>query len=342
MLGWRRIWRPAQYHGIGKRRNFFEGWYYKLVDASEQHAYAVIPGVFLGATESVSYCFVQTLDGSSGQTTFHRYPLADFQASRTKFDIAIGPNRFWADHLALAIDAPDRQMRGELALVGLKPWPVTLFSPGIMGWYAFVPLMECYHGVLSFDHRIDGRLQIDGRDLSFSGGRGYTEKDWGRSFPSAWIWLQSNHFGTEGTSLTASVATIPWLGSAFRGFIAGFWHRGQLYRFATYTGASIETLTVTDREVVWRVSGQAGTGPCRRAYRLEIVADRAEGGLLHAPLRQAMLPRVAESLTAKIAVRLWRREARCEQLVFDAEGHHAGMEINGELQKLTTGGVSHE
>jgi len=38
---------PASYHGHGKRPPFFEGWYYKLVDASEQARYAVIPGIFL-------------------------------------------------------------------------------------------------------------------------------------------------------------------------------------------------------------------------------------------------------------------------------------------------------
>lgn len=28
------IWQPAVYHGVGKRRNFFEGWYFKLTDAT--------------------------------------------------------------------------------------------------------------------------------------------------------------------------------------------------------------------------------------------------------------------------------------------------------------------
>jgi hypothetical protein len=44
----RSIWRPALYHGHGKRAPFFEGWYFKLVDAGDQHRYAVIPGVFIG------------------------------------------------------------------------------------------------------------------------------------------------------------------------------------------------------------------------------------------------------------------------------------------------------
>ena len=85
--------------------------------------------------------------------------------------------------------------------------------------------------------------------INFTGGRGYIEKDWGQSFPAGYVWFQSNHFDIAGTSLTASIAVIPWLGSAFRGFIVGLWHQDKLYRFATYTGAKTKTLTITDDQV---------------------------------------------------------------------------------------------
>lgn len=34
----------AVYHGHGKKPPVFESWYYKLVDATGQQRYAVIPG----------------------------------------------------------------------------------------------------------------------------------------------------------------------------------------------------------------------------------------------------------------------------------------------------------
>lgn len=71
-------WRPAAYHGHGKTSDFFEGWYFELVDASECNRLAVIPGVFLGSHGQDSHAFVQTLDGATGRTTYHRYPLDDF------------------------------------------------------------------------------------------------------------------------------------------------------------------------------------------------------------------------------------------------------------------------
>jgi tocopherol cyclase len=51
-----------------------------------------------------------------------------------------------------------------------------------MGWFAYVPFMECYHGVLSLDHEVNGRLRLGKRETDFSGGRGYIEKDWAAPF----------------------------------------------------------------------------------------------------------------------------------------------------------------
>lgn len=55
------IWHPEMYHGFGHKQGFFQGWYFKLVDASEKHALAVIPGVFLGCRGQHSHAFVQVL-----------------------------------------------------------------------------------------------------------------------------------------------------------------------------------------------------------------------------------------------------------------------------------------
>ena len=330
--GLRGIWKPELYHGRGKRPPFFEGWYFKLVDASEHRRYAVIPGVFIGREPGASHAFVQTLDGVTGKTAYHRYPFDAFQAAPGGFDIRIGPNRFRTDRVELEIDRPEGRMSGELSFSGGSPWPVTLTSPGIMGPYAFAPFMECYHGVLSFDHEISGRLSTDDGTFDFAGGRGYIEKDWGQAFPKAWIWTQSNHFDQPGFCLTASVAIIPWLRGAFPGFITGLWCGGELWRFATYTDAALERLDLEDTHVTLHLAGRAGAD--KMPHRLEIVAWRAEGGLLHAPERVAMLQRVLESLTARLDVRLLALTGGQERVIFEGTGRHAGLEIVGPINEI--------
>mgnify|MGYP005843180781 CR=1 FL=1 len=313
---------PPRYHGHGRRPPFFEGWYFKLVDASGARRYAVIPGIFLAHEVAASHAFVQVLDGRTGHATYHSYPLHSFWAARDRFAIRVGPNAFSAGSLSLDIDSPDRAVRGAVRLQGTHAWPVRLWSPGAMGWYAWVPSMETYHGVVSMDHRLEGVLEVDEMPVVFDGGRGYVEKDWGRRLPEAWIWFQSNHFPEPGISLTASLAIVPWRGRPFAGFVTGLLHNGRLYRLATYTGARIAALQVDDRQIHWQVAD----GRCR----LEMTADRAEGGVLRAPQVVDMDRRVPETLNATVSVRLQDRQG----VVYEGTGRYAGLEAVGDLARL--------
>jgi hypothetical protein len=319
---------PAAYHGHTRSPPFFEGWYYKLVDSTETHRYAIIPGVFLNDDPEQHHAFVQMLDGATGQSTYHRYPPSDFSAARDRFDLRIGPNRFTAEKISIEISSPEIDISGSLHFGELHPWPVTLRSPGIMGWYAWVPFMECYHGVPSLDHRLNGTLMVNGQSIDLAGGRGYIEKDWGRRFPEAWVWFQTNHFESTGTSLTASVAIIPWLRSSFAGFIVGLLHKSVLYRFATYTGARIEQLDVGDGAVTWIIRDHE--------HRLEMRATRAEGGILHAPTTNDMGRRIAETLTAHVEVTLHSLKGGSPTRIFGGIGRHAGLEVVGDMEKLVS------
>ena len=327
--GLRALRHPALFHGFGRGRDFFEGWYFKFADGAQRQMWAVIPGVFLASSKfpgQESHAFVQTLNGRTGESRYHRYDVRDFSASPSEFDVRVGPNRFRIDSIQLDIQRPEQTLSGELAFRGISPWPVTVFSPGVMGWFAYVPFMECYHGVLSFDHEVSGSLRIGGHRADFSGGRGYIEKDWGKSFPRGWVWMQTNHFAEVGTSLTASVARIPWLGRAFPGFLAGLWHGGRLYRFATYTGAALGQFAITDTRVTF--SMQDGR------HRLEVEAKRSAGGLLRAPFRTAMVQRLMESLTAEVSVRLLERRTGRE--IFAGTGTSAGLEVGGDINSILT------
>ena len=317
---------PSWYHGHDEKPPFFEGWYYKLVDATGEATLAVIPGIILNHDPAKAHAFVQVVDGTTGRATYHRYPQTLFWASRSAFDIRIGPNRFNHRFLELDLGNGQESIRGRVRFKDLTPWPVTLASPGAMGWYAWAPFMETYHGVLSLDHQLEGELDVGYDSPGFDGGRGYIEKDWGSAFPSAYIWMQSNHFETAGTSLTASIAHIPWLRGSFPGFTIGFLHQGRLHRFATYTGAETERLEVTPTHITWVV---------RDKYRrLRLEATRAPGILIYGPEHDGtMVPHIEETLQATVTVYLqeWRNQ---ERLLFKGTGHHAGLEVHGDLEPL--------
>lgn len=317
--------RPEAFHGAHERSGFFEGWYIKLVSADRTQRWAVIPGIFRGldggdgATRDEA--FVQVLDGSTGRSWYHAHPIADFVASSDVFDVRVGGSHFTPSGVTL--DVP--QLRGRVDFTTpLQPWPVTWRSPGIMGWYGLVPFMECYHGIVSFGHGLSGDVQVEGSTASFTGGRGYLEKDWGRAFPSGYVWMQTNHIDTDPTaSLIASVAIIPWVGSSFRGFIIGLLHHGRLHQWATYNRSKEVLLAIDDQHVRWTLVGPDG--------RLELIAERVRGGLLHAPLRTAMHQRVEETLDGRVSIRHVDPGGR---VVLEAEGTCAGMEVFGDIDRL--------
>jgi tocopherol cyclase len=314
---WRAIWQPEMYHGWGRTQNYFEGWYYKIIDARGQNALAIIPGISMDA-EGKKHAFIQVMDGIRCEAVYHHFEASDFRPDSRRFALQLGPNFF--DSGSLQLDLPS--LKADLRLDNPTPWPKMLGAPGIMGWFGFVPFMECYHGVVSLYHTLSGHLNLNGEDLDFTGGIGYIEKDWGTSFPQSWIWLQSNHFDTPNpTSLLASVARIPFLGRYFVGYIVGFYWEGKLYRFATYTGAKMKA-QLGGKEVI--LAFKDGK------YRLEIVAQPGPGANLISPISGEMTGKVNESIQAKAEVRFYRKD----QLLFSGTGHHAGLEVAGPVDQL--------
>ena len=188
-------------------------------------------------------------------------------------------------------------MNGELIIDGVHPFPSGILSPGIMGWYGYMPFMECYHGVVSMQHRIGGSLHINQSIISFDGGKGYIEKDWGRSMPSDWIWIQSNHFKEDDSaSFMLSVARIPWMKGFFPVFLSFLLLDGKVYRFATYNRSVIESLEVTEEHVKVVLKN--------RKYRLKVTVMRLEGSVLKAPRHGAMDREIKESIVSTVSLEL--------------------------------------
>ena len=313
---------PEAFHGQHISKAFFEGWYVKLVSADRKRRLAVIPGLFLGL-ESGDEAFVQVLDGDTGKSWYQRYDPAEFIARTDRFDVRVGPNTFSA--AGVHLDVPEAGLVGDIAFTTpFIPWPVKPWAPGIMGWYAWMPFLECYHGLVSFDHVLAGSLDLGGEKMDFDGGHGYLEKDWGKGFPSAYVWMQTNHFSTPGTSLSASIAIVPWIRKEFRGFIVGLRHEGELYRFATHTGARTTSLELDDEHVRWSLRSPLGA-------TLDLVAERRRGGLLHAPIRTEMHRRVEETLDSRVHLTLSDRHGA---VLLDDTGECAGLEVHGDLDRL--------
>lgn len=318
---WQKIWNPEWFQGNRRKAPYFEGWYFKHVSADGSQIWSFIPGIALDALNP--HAFIQVINGRSGQTWYFRYPLEAFAYSGEGFAVSLGGNHFSAREITLDLQKPDIQIRGRIRFVNTTSFPASLARPGIMGWYRYMPFMECYHGVVSLDHTLQGQLWVNEEEVSFANGKGYIEKDWGVSMPKAWIWMQSNHFAEEETSLMLSVARIPWIGYTFTGFLGFFLLKGQRYDFATYTGARIRRVELQDGllKMVIRT----------RKFTLELAAQTFRKGPLKAPVMGQMERIIHESIDSELSIRLVNAHG---ELLYEGFARHCGLELVGDLQLL--------
>jgi len=321
----RRCLNPDWYHGHHQKGPFFEGWYIKIVNQDETEKFAFILGVFLHPDAKKSHAFIQTLNGNTQETTYHTYPIQAFSAAPEDLEICIGNTHFRRERIGINIIDEQLTIRGDLQFQHLTPLPTSWISPGAMGPGGWISL-ECNHGIVSLDHAIKGELEINGRQIDFTGGRGYIEKDWGTSFPSGYIWQQSNHFSFPGTSLTYAIGIVPVMGFSLIGFGVTLLHQSNIYTFALYNQAKIEEITIT--------SSHVHTVLKRGDYRLEISTERRCGGLLVGPQGDSMCLHVEETIDTVMNVRLLKKNRHSKEIIFADNGYHAGLEVNGNLERL--------
>ena len=315
----RALFNPPLYHGWGRSRKFFEGWYYKIVSKDQKNAFAFIPGIAMDENGK-KQAFIQVLDGKNLSAKYHKFNFAEFIPNSKIHHVIISKNFFKSDYISLKLP----EIEGELFFKNLTPWSNSIFSPGIMGPFSFVPFMECYHGILSMNHTIKGKLKIKSKTVDFTDGKGYIEKDWGHSFPEGYIWMQCNNFKKKNFSVKASVAKIPWLKSSFIGFIAGVFIDDKLIEFTTYNYSKLLACNVTDSLVKIRFENPQ--------FILELKLTRKKPTKLVAPISGFMDSRVEECMDGKMEVLL--KEKQTNKIVFNDTGYSAALEVAGSFEQL--------
>ena len=314
---------PPMFQGNKKRKKYFEGWYFKMVSADGSSILSVIPGISLSNDGKEQHAFIQIIDGKTANTFYYDFPIEDFSFSKEKFAVQIGKNYFSEEILILDIQNETTSIKGEIQMSDHVYLTQNKKRVGIMGWYKHVPLMQCYHGVVSLNHNLKGAITKDNEKFNFENGVGYIEKDWGKSMPSSWIWIQSNNFDTEKTSFMLSVAHIPWLGSSFTGFLGFFLNKGNVQRFGTYTNAKIQIKSSSPENIKIKITD--------KTYSYHIETFRSKSGLLKAPVKGSMDRRIAESVDAKLKLTVLDEKGN---VIFKGSSYIAGLEIVGNMEEL--------
>lgn len=316
-----KIKHPVLFQGNLDKKKYFEGWYYKQVTADQKTSLSFIPAVSLNPEDPhsfVQYILVQRDDEELTQTRtgYLPYPVSSFSYSTDPFSVTIASSVFTEKSVSVELEDEGQHIKGELALGDSHPIQRSVLHPNIMGVFAYIPHMQCYHGVISMKHSLEGTVRVNDQEIDFTGGRGYIEKDWGSSFPKHYIWLQSNHFEEPTASLFFSIAHIPFYFTEFEGFICNFVLKDREHRFATYNGSRCRIQEISNQAVHLLLEN-------KRA-RLDIRAEVFDGGRLIAPVEGKMKKAIKESISGILSVDF---EDKVTGEKYRDTGENAGVEI---------------
>lgn len=319
----KKIKHPVLFQGKLDKKKYFEGWYYKQVTADRKTSLSFIPAVSLNPDDPhsfVQYILVQTDEEelTQTQTGYLPYPVSAFTYFSDPFSVTIASSTFTEKTVSVDLEDEGMHIKGQLTLGDLHPIQRSVLHPNIMGVFAYIPYMQCYHGVISMKHSLEGTVRVNDQDIDFTGGRGYIEKDWGSSFPKRYIWLQSNHFEEPTASLFFSIAHIPFYFTEFEGFICNFVFKDREYRFATYNGSSCRIEEIGDGSVHLLLENKKA--------RLDIQAEIFDGGRLIAPVEGRMKKAIKEGISGTLSVDF---EDKVTGESYQDTGGNAGVEIVG-------------
>lgn len=237
----------VNFQGSLKKKNYFEGWYYKQVTKDTKETLVCIPGISTAAENP--HAFIQLIYGN--HSVYLTYNLSDFSYGENPFFIKIKNNFFTLEHVILNIEEENLRIKGTLTLSHLTPLKKTLYRPNIMGPFAYLKNMECNHGIISLNHKVHGTIKINDETLSFKDGDGYIEKDYGISFPKYYLWFQSNT-PTKHPQATIflSIAHIPIVHTSFQGLISVLEVNGKQYYFTSYYFSNIKLLKKQNNHIL--------------------------------------------------------------------------------------------
>jgi len=148
-------------------RKYFEGWYFK--HQKEQETLSIIVG------RADDGAFIQVITQEDSYRV--RYPISAYHKEEI---LRLDDSWFGKNHIHLSVHRKELELTGDLHYDNLTP-----ICGNIMGPFRFLP-MQCRHEVISMNHTLRGSIILNGRELDFTGGKGYIEGDAGCSFPKSY------------------------------------------------------------------------------------------------------------------------------------------------------------
>ncbi len=187
------------------------------------------------------------------------------------------------------------------------------------GWLSFLPIFEPGWQILMAHGLATGWIDWNGQLYTFNHAPAYSEKNWGRSFPEKWFWLNCNSFSnTNDLALTAGGGrrkVLWWLESVA---LICLHYQGKFYEFVPWNS-----------QVSWQIQpwGEWQMQAINQEFTVELTGStHASGTPLRAPKEEGLIFCCRDTMQGYLTLKLQDRQGN---IIIQANSQVCGLEVGG-------------
>jgi tocopherol cyclase len=328
------------YHWNGIERSFFEGWYLRLTLPKINESFAFMYSIEdpLGVA-SYAGGAVQIL-GIGERYLYCPFPnVGKFWAAKTHLGLGHwGETSLTIDPQLLSISEFDREISQGYQITstlhqGVLPscrWCyqiVPIYGWGqpqqtqqaTAGWLSYLPVFEPGWQILMAHGLATGWIEWAGKRHEFSQAPAYCEKNWGRSFPEKWFWVNCNSFREiVGLAITAGGGRRKVLWNTEEVAMIGIHYRDKFYEFAPWNS-----------QVTWQIQpwGEWRMQATNNEFYIEFTGTTATTGMMvSTPTAAGLVSCCRDTLKGKLQIDLSTHDGK---KIISASSDLAGLEVGG-------------
>lgn len=319
------IWNKKNFeaqNGKVDRKDWFEWWYYKVVDPQTGEAYFFTYGIVnpwdegkkRGGTKAV----IMAGDFNQKDIAQKEFAVKDFSARYDSTFVKIGDNVATDKNIAGSIERDNGQsVSWDLQIT--KKWGFNA-----MGWATGVDnISGIYWYPAQASALVSGYVRFDNKTVQFNKAPGYQDRNWGRTFPKWWTWIVSNHFQNSPDTVFVAGGGVPKIFNSsylIPGLCIGLKHNGVEYAFRTTDGHKIKFNIRWGR---WEIQAENRSG-----QRIEVSAYAPKEKFMLLPFQTPDGPifNDYETLSGSLKIKLFEKTQSKWQLVAELNSDHAGIE----------------
>ncbi|MEC4892914.1 MAG: tocopherol cyclase family protein [Oscillatoria sp. PMC 1051.18] len=189
------------------------------------------------------------------------------------------------------------------------------------GWLSFLPIFEPGWQILLAHGLATGWIDWNGQRYEFTKAPAYSEKNWGRSFPQKWFWVNCNSFDNEpDLALTAGGGKRGLLWWMEEVALICFHHQGKFYEFVPWNS-----------QVSWQIQpwGRWSMQARNLWYEVELTATTdLPGTPLRAPTEKGLIFCCQDTMKGKLKLELRDRQGK---ILLNATSSLSGLEVGGGI-----------